>query len=113
MENDWKRQTIEEFNTVRNLYLFMQKLLQETVWDDGNSYAVENAFLKQPKITTPVIKAICAAIKQNYLEINEPDINFFNVLDGLVVMRLAVWQVNTMMKNKIDGLLFSKNMEMP
>ena len=57
----------------------MQKLLQETTWDDGNSYAVDNAFLKQPKITKPLIKAMCAATKQNYLE-TEGIINFFNVI---------------------------------
>ena len=53
-----------------------------------NSNAVDNAFLKQPKITKPVIKAMCAATKQTYLE-NELDINFFNVVDGLVVNGLA------------------------
>ena len=44
----------------------MQKLLPETTWDDGNSNAEGNAFLKQPKIAKPVIKAMCAATMQTY-----------------------------------------------
>ena len=79
---------MKNFNTVRNLYLFIQKLLQETTWDDNNSYAVDNAFLKQPKRNKTVIKAMCAATKQNYLE-TEGIINFFNVIDGLV--HIGLW----------------------
>ena len=66
----------------------MQKLLPETTWDDGNSNARGNAFLKQPKIAKPVIKAMCAATMQTYQE-TERAINFFNVVDSLVVMGLT------------------------
>ena len=76
------------YNTVKILYVFMQKLLQETIWDEDKSYVVRNAFLKQPKITIGIIKAMCVGTEQTYLE-TERDINFFNVIDGLVMMGLS------------------------
>ena len=54
------------YNTVRNLYLYIQKLLQEKVWDGINSYAVQYAFLNELKINKVVMKAMYTAAKQTY-----------------------------------------------
>ena len=65
----------------------MQKLCQEILWDDDNSYAVQYAFWNQPRNNKGVIKAMCTATEQTYQE-TEKDINYFNVLDGLLMMGL-------------------------
>ena len=56
------------YNTVRNLYLYMEKLLRETLWNEDNSYAVHYAFLNQPKVNKVVIKALCKDTKKTYQE---------------------------------------------
>ena len=54
----YKEKLFRNCDTVRNIFAYMTKLIQDTDWTDSNSDAFEQAIIDQPNITKQIINAM-------------------------------------------------------
>jgi len=79
----YKEKPLRNYDTVRNIFSYMNKLIQETYWNENNSDTLEKAIFDQSKISKQIIKAMCLATRVEFIE-KEKEINFFELLEELV-----------------------------
>ena len=78
---------MRNYDTVRTIFAYMTKIVQDTDWTEGNSNALEEPIFEKPKITKQIIEAMCQATGIEYMA-EEKEINFFELLEQLVKLGL-------------------------
>ena len=74
----YKDKPLRNYDTVRTIFAYMTRIIQETDWNQGNSDVLEEAILDKPKISMPIIEAMCQVTGVEYMT-KERDINFFEL----------------------------------
>ena len=72
----------KNFDTVRSIFAYMTKIIQDTDWTEENTDAVEQAIFEKPKITKPIIEAMCQVTEVEYRK-KEKEIDFLRLLEQL------------------------------